>query len=131
MGKIRLSRPMALLLALALGCTGCSNGDSDRLARVARRVAAKNGTLTGTGGAWQHLPSMDELTVDGRVNARLRWDKALAGALIQVKFSDGSVELSGKVLDLEQHRRAVALVQSTVGVDETKIKDRLEESGKK
>src|SRR5262249_24913485 len=70
---------------LLLGVCGCHREDADHLARVARKAAEQVQTLTGgTQGklaqAWQALRAhCDEMALDARVAARLRWDKALAG----------------------------------------------------
>jgi hypothetical protein len=61
--------------------------------------------------------SVDELTVQGRVYGRLRWDKALEKAPIEISVKDEStVVLSGTVADESAHMTAVQLAQSTIGV---------------
>jgi osmotically-inducible protein OsmY len=85
-----------------------------------------------TGGPQEKLSSgwlamrtnWDAVTLDTRVSARLRWDKSLADATIQVSATDGVVELKGKVADLKKRQRAVEIAQSTAGV--TEVKDNLE-----
>ena len=67
------------------------------------------------------------MTLDTRVAARLRWDKALVNHKIEVTAADGVVELKGKVGDLIQRRRAVEIAQSTAGVNE--VRDSLEVAG--
>jgi osmotically-inducible protein OsmY len=129
MGKIRSCRWVLVSLGLTVGAIGCSQEDPDHLARVAKCVAAKGEGLTGdadkTLTGWQALQTnLDELTLDARVSARLRWDKDLAGAQIQVQAREGAVELKGTVRDLAQRRRAVELAESTVGTE--KVVDRLE-----
>jgi len=62
--------------------------------------------------------------LEAAVVARLRQDKALSAAHIQVRvLRDGVVELKGDVADAKQRRRAVELVDSTVGVE--KVVDEL------
>jgi osmotically-inducible protein OsmY len=128
--RMKRSFGLALLgLALTFLVFGCSNDDPDHLARIAKCVAAKSEGLTGdadkTLTGWQALQAnLDELTLDTRVSARLRWDKDLAGARIQVQTKEGAVELKGTVVDLSQRRRAVELAQSTVGTDN--VVDQLE-----
>ncbi len=117
----------------ALGClalAGCDWQDTDRLARVGRKVDEKFHALTG--GPQEKLSSgwlamrtnWDAVTLDTRVSARLRWDKALADTPIQVSATDGVVELKGKVADLSHRQRAVEIALSTAGV--TEVKDSLE-----
>jgi BON domain-containing protein len=61
--------------------------------------------------------SIDELTVQGRVYGRLRWDKALEKAPIEISVqNENTVTLSGTVADESAHTTAVQLAQSTIGV---------------
>ena len=61
--------------------------------------------------------SVDELTVQGRVYGRLRWDKALANAPIEVAVqNENVVTLSGTVADKTAHSTAVKRAQDTIGV---------------
>jgi hyperosmotically inducible periplasmic protein len=61
--------------------------------------------------------SVDELTVQGRVYGRLRWDKALATAPIEITVqNENVVALSGSVPDAAAHNTAVRLAQDTIGV---------------
>jgi osmotically-inducible protein OsmY len=122
-----------LLAGLLLGLAGCSHQDADRLARVTRRAAAKLEGLTGGAGhrvsdGWQALRvGWDDLALDSRVSARLRWDKALAGARIEVHSSGTTVELEGTVADANQRGRAVEVAESTLGVEH--VTDKLEVAG--
>jgi osmotically-inducible protein OsmY len=60
------------------------------------------------------------MSVQGRVYARLYWDKQLADAPFQVEAKDGGVVvLKGSVPTSEAKHHAVELAQSTVGVNET------------
>src|SRR5580700_3232178 len=60
------------------------------------------------------------MTVQGRVYARLYWDKSLADAPFQVETKNGGVVvLKGSVPSSEANHRAVELAQSTVGVNDT------------
>ena len=61
--------------------------------------------------------TFDELGLDTRVSARIRWDKSLAGAQVQVSAKGTTVELKGTVRDMKQRRRAVELAESTTGVE--------------
>jgi osmotically-inducible protein OsmY len=66
----------------------------------------------------------DAAGLDLRVSARLRWDKTLSEAPIDVQTNGAVVELRGKVRDLTQRRRAVELAGTTAGVE--KVNDLLE-----
>jgi osmotically-inducible protein OsmY len=127
MGKRWLT---GLLLGLVLGVGGCSHEDADRLARVGRKVAAK---LEGvSGGAqekladgWQAVRGgWEDVALDARVAARLRWDKALGGTRIEVRATGGVVELRGSVGNDNQRRRAVEVAETTTGVE--RVTDALE-----
>lgn len=61
--------------------------------------------------------SIDAMGVEARVFGRLRWDKALDGASIDVTASrDGTVTLTGAVADAPAKAKAVRLAADTVGV---------------
>jgi osmotically-inducible protein OsmY len=121
------------LCVLLLGVGGCNHRDADRLARVSRKAAEKVQALT-TGssnrvaeGLQVMRASWDEIALDARVAARLRWDKGLAGSHIEVRASGTTVELHGTVASANQRGRAVELAESTLGVE--RVSDNLELSG--
>jgi osmotically-inducible protein OsmY len=130
MAKVGSQRRILLLAASILLACGCENQDTDRLGRAARRVASKFDSLTSgaddklSAGLQAFRADLGEMSLDARVSARLRWDKALAGAKIQVEAKNGVVELKGSVGDLEQRRRAVELAESTSGAE--KVTDSLQ-----
>ena len=112
-----------LCLALACAAAGCGQ-DADCLARVGTKSAAKLGAMTGGARArlsdgWQAVRgSVGEATLNSRVAVRLRWDKELAGADVQVQSpAPGVIRLRGTVANLAQRQRAVALARSTQGVE--------------
>jgi osmotically-inducible protein OsmY len=112
---------------LAALATGCSRQDTERLARIGKRVAARAEALTadcqaGLGTSWSGAGSA--VGVGSRVAARIRWDKDLAELTIQVHATGSTVELKGTVRELAQRRRAVELAESTTGVE--KVNDRLQ-----
>jgi osmotically-inducible protein OsmY len=122
-----MTRKGLLALGLVVFAAGCDSEDADRLARVGRKVNEKFHTLTGgpqekLSSGWLAMRSnFDDTTLDTRVAVRLRFDKALETAAIHVStVSEGTVELKGKVTDLNQRRRAVEVAQSTVGVNEVR-----------
>jgi osmotically-inducible protein OsmY len=119
-----------LLGLLVLAACGCENQDREHLDRIARKVAAKVSNLTeGTDSrlqaGWQAFRGdLDQLTLDLRVAARIRWDKSLQGARIDVAVHDGVIDLKGTVRDADQRRHAVELAEQTVGAN--KVNDALE-----
>jgi len=70
--------------------------------------------------AWEDAKqSVDELGIQGRVYARLRWDKALANQKIDVQVQKKDiVVLTGIVPDESVLDKAVQLAQDTIGVRE-------------
>ena len=63
--------------------------------------------------------SVDKLGVQGRVYGRLRWDKALAEAAIDVQVpQEGIVVLKGSVPSAAARQKAIGLARDTVGVKE-------------
>ncbi|HYT93751.1 MAG TPA: BON domain-containing protein [Gemmataceae bacterium] len=113
---------------------GCNRQDTDRLARVGRRLVAKTAALAGdlrdnlNGTGWQGFcATWEHAGLEARVAARLRWDKDLTGAAVSVQASGAAMELKGTVLDLAQRRRAVELAERTAGVE--KVTDALRIAG--
>jgi len=122
------------LACLAVLAAGCDGQDADRLARIGRMAVDKLQAQTGTdpGPGPDSLQSirggLGEFALDAKVSARLRWDKQLEGATIQVgAVGGGAVKLSGTVPGIEARQRAVQLANSTSGV--TKVIDELTEAG--
>jgi osmotically-inducible protein OsmY len=113
-----------LLGGLVLWAGGCSRGDTERLASVGRKItekldAASADTNDRFYAGWQSFrTTMECSSLDGRVAIRLRWDKALADTPIRVEATGAVVTLSGQVAGLEQRRRAVALAETTQGVEQ-------------
>ncbi|XZE56449.1 BON domain-containing protein [Planctomycetaceae bacterium SH139] len=68
---------------------------------------------------WQALQKMvDRMGVHGRVYSRLKWDKALVDAKLQLEVeSEGVVVLNGTVPNVAAKTKAIALAKETVGVD--------------
>jgi Flp pilus assembly secretin CpaC len=117
-----------LCLVSAALVAGCNPEDTERMARVGRKLVTRAEALTDHDGGfnkgWQVVRSgWQETTLAGRVAARLRWDKKLADSQIQVSAAGNVVELKGSVRDQEQRRRALDLAESTTGAE--KVSDSL------
>jgi osmotically-inducible protein OsmY len=99
----------------ALGQQDDSGSIRDKLDRGLKRAESK---LRET---WADVQrATHRMTVQGRVYARLYWDKQLTDAPFQVESKDGGViVLKGSVPTSEAKRHAVELSQSTLGVNET------------
>jgi osmotically-inducible protein OsmY len=76
--------------------------------------------------AWHEVrQTVDQLGVQGRVYGRLRWDKALADAEIDVDIQEpNTIVLTGRVPDETARTKAVQLARDTVGVQQ--VVDRLQ-----
>jgi osmotically-inducible protein OsmY len=112
-------KTLLLVVALALVAAGCNRQDSQRLARVGKKIVERAEQMAGgtqerlVGG----LPNVQEGTgLAARVASRLRWDVGVADAEITVHVEGDVVELRGSADSLRQRRRAVELAETTVGV---------------
>jgi osmotically-inducible protein OsmY len=118
-------REWLLLGGIVLAC-GCEAKDQDCLKGVAAKLGAKTQAMTAE--TRQHLAKQfhvlrtttEEVGLDAKVTARLRWDKSLADAPIHIHVTGAAVELTGTVRDAEQQKRAVDLAESTAGVETVK-----------
>ncbi len=100
---------------VAVGQKQDSDSIGDKIDRGVRDVESKLRESWGDIKRGTH-----RMTVQGRVYARLYWDKSLADANLKIEARDGGVVvLKGTVPNREAKRRAVELAQSTVGVNET------------
>jgi BON domain len=129
-----ISRPMRtackyawLLLVLA----GCNRQDTEALERISHKVLARAEPWSGevrNSAVWKWHNPKQEMDLEARVAARLRWDKQLADLALEVKATGNMVEVKGKVGDLDQRRRVIMLAESTIGVES--VRDALVESDK-
>jgi osmotically-inducible protein OsmY len=110
-----------LLLAVTLVsvAAGCNRQDSQRLARVGKKIVEKaeqiaGGTQERLVGSLQNV--QDNAGLAAHVASRLRWDVGVADADITVRVQGNVVELRGSAESLRQRRRAVELAETTVGV---------------
>jgi hyperosmotically inducible protein len=63
--------------------------------------------------------SVVALEIEGRVYARLHWDKALIGSKVELKApKSGIIELHGTVSSAKAKAKAIELAQDTVGVND-------------
>jgi hyperosmotically inducible periplasmic protein len=131
MPRNRTSRLLSLALIICpVFVISCQSRDADRLAALGSRLGEQaQALLTPASSPLRGLQSVPlrigELSLDARVSARLKWDKLLAEAEIQVNgVGDSVVELTGTVKDMEQRQRAVEIAQTTVGVE--KVMEKLE-----
>lgn len=107
---------VSILLATALLPAGCKRQDAECLTRIGQKMATALGEAKSSlDVGWQGVvPAMG---LEARVAARLHWDKALAGAAIEVKVNNAEVELTGTVGDQTQSARAAELAEATTGVE--------------
>ena len=102
------------------------DGFGERLGRTLDRGLDELGQELRQG--WSQIRStVDRLGVQGRVYGRLRWDKAIAGASIDVQVEgEDVVVLSGSVPKESARKKAIELAHDTVGVREVVDKLRVE-----
>jgi osmotically-inducible protein OsmY len=119
-----MSRTLLLAVVCVVALYGTMNAvgqqkDSDSIGdKVDRGVQRVESKLRET---WGDITrATHRMTIQGRVYARLYWDKALTDAPFQVEVKNGGVVvLKGSVPTSEAKKHAVDLTQSTVGVNET------------
>jgi osmotically-inducible protein OsmY len=119
MGRILVRVAICVVfVGVALGAFG-QQKDSDSIGdKVDRGVREVESRLRDTWGDIKR--GTHRMTIQGRVYARLYWDKSLADGTIRIETKDkGVVVLKGSVPTREAKRRAVELTDSTVGVHET------------
>jgi hypothetical protein len=118
-------RRCALLAVACLALAGCTQQDTEALARIGRKVVDRSqgaadtirGQVEGDLKGLPHSgPGGREPGLKDRVEARLRFDALLADAKIEVNVSGAEVELKGTVKTDAQRRRASDLVETTAGV---------------
>jgi hypothetical protein len=113
---------LGVLVAGVVALGGCDRQDADRLADMGHKAAGHLEHVSGGAGgklatALRGLLPGNCDTLEGRITARLHWDKSLDGAQIQVLVKGEAVELRGTVASQEQKQRAVQLAETTAGVE--------------
>jgi osmotically-inducible protein OsmY len=124
---MRTSWKYGWLLVILLA--GCNRQDTEALQRISHKVRARVEPWSGevkNNAAAQWNGTLQDIGLDARVTARLRWDKNLSDLSIDVKAIGNIVEVKGTVRNLEQRRRVVMLAESTSGVEG--VRDLLVES---
>ena len=123
MGALRWRIAGGFMAALVLAVAGCTSKDAEHLARVGEKVADKSKTLTAdptsklSAGIQSVRANLTEWSLESRVLARIKWDKSLADAAIDVRVSDNHVHLTGVIRSESQRRRAIELAKTTAGVE--------------
>jgi hypothetical protein len=113
---------IVLVLFVSLAHTGCNRQDPEKLSAVGRKIGDKVSAVMNKSNdrltmRWEN-GSADQLPpLDVRVHERLRWDRDLDGADIQVTSRGSLVELHGSVASADQRQHAVDLARATQGVD--------------
>lgn len=105
------------VLILGLVLAGCNNQDNERLSRMGRAAANRLEAAGDDAGLAGLRTRLDDATVGSRVSARIRWDKSMEGAQVQVLSQAGEVQLKGTVVDARQRQRAIDIANSTVGAE--------------
>lgn len=111
----RLRKTLCLVsIALPVLVGGCQKSDAEALASIGVKIAERTHGYADQ--LQQKCPTLPG-SLQSRVRHRLRWDKSLADAAIEVVVEDKNVELKGSLATPEQARRAVELAESTLGVE--------------
>lgn len=104
--------------------SGCKREDVDKLRQVGKKTGEKLNELT-AGARTQVAEGLESLKTGSNlpgvarlVRCRLRGDKLLHEAEIQVIVKEGNVELRGKLNKATEKARALELTKTTVGVDQ-------------
>ena len=116
-----------LTLTLAIGLFACATaqpvhaqqGLGERIGQQLDQGLDRLGDQLREG--WESLrKTVDRMGVQGRVYSRLRWDKHIATAEIDVDVDadeEGTVALRGVLPSAQAKQKAVQLAQDTVGVN--------------
>jgi osmotically-inducible protein OsmY len=121
----RVSWRSVLLGAGCIALTGCSQQDSDTLARIGRKLVDRSQATAGTirmrvDADLQGLPqgalTGNDLGLKEKVEVRLRTDTLLMGLRLDVKVTGDEVEIKGTVKNETQRHRATDLAETTAGV---------------
>jgi osmotically-inducible protein OsmY len=110
---------------LALSLCGCSEVDTERLARIWHKVGLHVQALTvgaqhRLSSGWSAFKDRSDspAALRDRITARLRLDKSLAESSIEIDVSGATVTLRGELENGAARQRAVELAQTTVGVEQ-------------
>jgi osmotically-inducible protein OsmY len=125
--------PVAGLLVLALGWAVTAQEPRTTTEKIKEKVgnigtSIKRGALSAEEAIKERYnrakAAVVAMSIEGRVYARLHWDKALAGSKVELTApKPGVIELSGTVADAKAKARALELTNDTVGV--TQVVDKL------
>jgi hypothetical protein len=95
---------------------GCNREDPDKLTKIGWIVVDKVQALvpeqTPFGGSWNSFGGLET-----RVRSRLQSDKFLAPLGIQVQAEGNQIRIRGTVNDPILKRRAIEMIEATVGVE--------------
>lgn len=109
--------------------SGCSPQDGECLTRISRYGRDRLQRLLVEWANNGLAPPAERATwtehlLAARVQARLQWDRELAGASLQVVVQQEKVVLQGTVTNAAQRRRALELAGTTTGVNQ--VEDQLQ-----
>jgi hypothetical protein len=113
------------LPAACLALAGCTQQDTESLARIGRKFGQRSqGTIASVRGQVDgDLRVLNEPGLKEKIDSRLRWDALLSDVKIEVQVTGGEVDLTGTVKNDAQRRRAAEIAESTAGVQA--VNDRL------
>lgn len=115
-----MHRNVAIIVVIA-GMALATSANSARGQSVGQRIGeAIDQVGSGVQQAWQQVKEAgNRMGVEARVYARLRWDKAVRSATIDIDVpKSGTVVLKGSVADAASKKKAVELANDTIGVEQ-------------
>jgi osmotically-inducible protein OsmY len=127
-----IRRPV-LAFAACMMFAGCTQQDSECLARIGRKVLERSSGAAAAvreqiDGDFKGFPAVGAARKDAglkeQVETRLRWDALLADVKIEVQAVGAQVELKGTVKNDSQRDRVLDLAEKTAGVQA--VVDRLQ-----
>ncbi len=126
-------RLLGWLLLAALGLTGCSRQDTERLGKIGGIIGQRVELVIGDAEddflrRWQQARSRrdrERTDVAGQITQRIQQEKGLADCRVQVTVEGDQVELRGHVKDMQQRRQVLEIATAVCGAGYT-IKNHLQ-----
>ena len=112
--------PRWLLVAIVLTVTaGCNRQDTDCLSRIGRKIAVHTKNSAGDIGSKVDFSwaGKRELSLQEKVQDRLRYENTLTDVAIDVQVWDKEVVLKGTVKTATQKQRVIELAETVAGVE--------------
>lgn len=98
---------------------GCNRQDTECLSRIGRKVAVHVKNSVGDVGGKVDFPRTGkrDLTLQEKVQDRLRYENTLTDVAFEVTVKDKEVDIKGTVNQAVQRQRAIELAETLAGVE--------------